>query len=483
MRATFYGFESVRKGLLASQVALDVTSQNVSNVNTEGYTRQTVDLTSMNLTGTSRYARTLGDVGVGQGVNVSGINQSRDQFLDARYRKENAQYGMWNTGLSIMTDVENVLDEVSTDGLNARLTDVYKQLQSFSLNAESIEYASNFRSSAQKLVEVFNQYSKRLDDIYNEHVYNAGTEVTTVNQIIDKIAELNTQIKHGYVQGVQPNELLDARNLQLDKLAGLIGSGYEYSEDGQVSVKLGDTYLLDAKNDNAKETLSLDSSGYPVSVTLSDGSTADVTGGSLAGYLSGLNGKGVFAEAGEDSSRGIQYFRQSIDELARIFADTFNDLNDDTGAKNLFVYNDSSGEINAGNISISDEWLKDAMYITRSISSSGEGSNDNLLRMLGSMEEKKDITPYFKGTFEEYMASVMGDMSIEVEFKKDMKNTSESVLTTVSNQRESVMGVSIDEEGINMVKYQNAYNAAARLMTAMDEMLEKMINEMGLVGR
>ncbi len=483
MRATFYGFESVRKALLASQIALDVTSQNVSNVNTEGYTRQTVSLSSLNITGTSRYARTLGDVGVGQGVDVTGIKQARDQFLDSRYRKENAQYGMWSTGLSIMSDVENVLDEVSTDGLNARLTDIYKQLQSFSLNAESIEYASNFRSSAQKLVEVFNQYSLRLQDITNEQVYNAGTEVVSVNQIINKIAELNIQIKQGYVQGVQPNELLDMRNLQLDKLSGLIGASYEYSSDGQVSVKLGGAYLLDSQNGNARETLSLDSSGYPISVLLSDGSAAEITGGNLAGYLSCLNGKGIFADAGEDSSRGIPYFQKSIDELAKIFAETFNELNDETGANSLFVYNDSSGEINAGNISLSSEWLKDAMFITRSTSSTGEGSNDNLLRMLASMEEKKDITPYFKGTFEEYMTSIMGDMSIEVEFKTDMRNSSEAVLATISNQRESIMGVSIDEEGINMIKYQNAYNAAARLMTAMDEMLDKLINNMGLVGR
>jgi flagellar hook-associated protein 1 FlgK len=103
--------------------------------------------------------------------------------------------------------------------------------------------------------------------------------------------------------------------------------------------------------------------------------------------------------------------------------------------------------------------------------------------MLQSLDSKTDVTPHFKGTFEEYVVSVISDISVQVEYLQDMKDTSESVLNTISDERESIMGVSTDEESINLVKYQKSYNAAARVMTALDEILDVLINKTGIVGR
>jgi len=212
-----------------------------------------------------------------------------------------------------------------------------------------------------------------------------------------------------------------------------------------------------------------------------------ITNGTLSGYLSGLNGEGVFADSENppgDSSKGIVYFQKSLDALAKTFADNFNTINDGSGTNKLFTGDATTGEITAGSIKISDEWLKDAQFITKTTSSSSQsGNNDNLLKMISSMDEKKSITPYFTGTFEEFATSIIGDMSTEVKYDKDMTDSSKSVLTTISNQRESVMGVSTDEEAMNMIKYQKSYNAAARLMTAMDEMLDTLITKTGLAGR
>lgn len=483
MRATFYGFEAVRKALMASQKALDVTSQNVSNLNTEGYARQRVDISSLSLdTGVSRFARAKGD-SVGQGVEVTGVSQIRDQFIDARFRKESADLGMLSARLSVLTDIEDVFDEVGANGLSARLGDFYNQLQAFSLNAETVEFASIFRSSAQKVVEVFKQYSLRLSEIRDQHIFNAGTDVNDVNNTLKKIANLNFHIKGEYSQGCTPNELLDERNLLLDKLSRLIGASYEFKADGQVSVKLKDTYLLDSGKNNRICELTLDSSGYPVSVLVDGGKPAEIIKGSIAGYLGGLNGKGVFAPAGEDSTKGILYFQQSLDELARAFADNFNSINDPSGTDKLFM-GDPSGNITAGSIRLSQEWLDDAQFITESdVLPPQGGRNENLLKMLESMNEKKGITPYFNGTFEEFAVTLIGDMSVEVQYTRDMKEASEYILNTISNQRESFMGVSLDEEAINMVKYQKSYNAAARIMTVMDEMLDTLINRTGAAGR
>jgi flagellar hook-associated protein 1 FlgK len=373
----------------------------------------------------------------------------------------------------MMTDIENIFDESSTDGLNARLSDFYKQLESFSQNSESVEYATTFRASAQKVVKVLNQYAAELSDIKDQYIYNAKTDVASVNSAVEEIAQLNLQIKGEYVRGATPNELLDKRNLLLDNLSNMTGASYELQADGQISVKLGSQVLLDSANNNEIKKLSVESSDNTVSV-LFGSEQADISTGTLSGYLSRLNGMGNFASLGEDGSMGIKYFQKSIDDFAKAFADNFNYYNGDS----LFT-GDS-----AKTISISDEWLKNSQFITRSTETSPttEGKNDNLLRMLSSMDKDQNINGV-PGTFEEYVTSLIGDMSVEVKYEKDMKNSSSAVLNTITNQRESVMGVSIDEEGVNMVKFQKSYNAAARIMTTMDEMLDTLINSTGKVGR
>lgn len=486
MRATFYSFETVRKALMASQVAIDVTNQNVSNVNTEGYARQRVDLTSISADmGPTKFART--SPSAGQGVDLGGISQIRDQFIDIRYRKQYAQYGEWSSKLSFMTDIENAIDEVSTDGLNTVLSNFYDQLQSFSLNADSIEYATTFRSAASKVTQILNQYSGELADVQQQYIFNTVTDVADLNRAVQSISELNDQIKGMTMRGTVPNELFDQRNLLMDKLANLCGATFENAEYGQINVKLGDRYLLGT--DNVAQALEVDTSGSEVAIKFSSDSTpADIATGGLKGYLAGLNGKGIFANGGEDDYKGIAYYQQSLDALAKSFADTFNTLNYKDGDKFLFTSSDG-GDITAKSIRISDEWLKDAQFVTRSTiddepgTTPGTGKNDNLLKMIEALNAKQGITSFFSGTFEEFSTSLIGEMGVDVKYCKDMTDSANAVVNTLAKQKESVMGVSIDEEGVNMVKYQKSYNAAARLMTVMDEMLDTLISKMGLVGR
>ena len=487
MRATFSGFEAIRKALMASQINLDVTSQNVSNVNTKGYTRQRADVTSISPdTTASKYAVTNAGL-VGQGVEVTGISQTRDQFLDARYRKNNAESGKWSTSLAIMTDIETVIDETTTDGLSASLTDFYNELQNFSSNAETVEYASTFRAAAKKVVEIFNQYSNQLSDVKEEQIFDCSSDVDTVNRSLERIAQLNSEIKSDLVRGTTPNELLDSRNLLLDDLSGLLGVSIEAQTDGQVSIKLGDEYLLDSQKSNYLNELVLDSSGGYVEITLEDGSAASITSGAISGYLNGINGKGIFAADSENSTNGIAYFQESINALAKAFGDNFNKINDSTGINKLFI-GDSDGKITAANIQLSQDWLANAEFITRSTNPSGttdttEGENGNLLLMLQSMDAKQSVTPYFSGTFEEFSVSVIGDAATNVEYAKDMSVSARVDLKSIANQRESISGVSTDEESVNMIKYQKSYDAAARIMTVLDEMLDTIINDIGVVGQ
>ena len=142
-----------------------------------------------------------------------------------------------------------------------------------------------------------------------------------------------------------------------------------------------------------------------------------------------------------------------------------------------------SGTTAAG-ITISSQWLADPNHITATLDPGGEkGKNDNILNMISAMSTDRAITPSFSGNFGGFLLSVMSDIAIDVDYTADMSESTGMVLNAISNERESEMGVSLNEETANLIKYQKAFAASARVMTALDEALEVIINRMGTVGR
>lgn len=482
MRPTFLGFEVARTALNASQKGLDVTSQNIANVNTEGYTRQKLEQSAISAEyGAFLYAET--DLsGVGQGVNVGSIRQLRDQFIDNRYRREYANNQSWNAALKGLLDIESVIDEISTNGLNETLMDFYQKLQTFSLNTTSIENASLLRSAAQKVTQVLNKYAERLDSLQQEKALELSIAVNDINGILTKITEMNTRIRDVIISGYNPNELLDARNVYLDQLSGYINITVQEQADGTIVVKSGNTVLIDS-NQNIRR-LSVDNSNGVYQLVDSDGQVFEPAEGAVYGHLQLLNGQGLYSGDPENAFRGIPYYQKAYDDLARQFAEVFNAMNAYDGQEKPLFVGDANGEITAASIKISTEWLADAMYITSTTQvPASPGQNDNIIAMLQKMNQPLAITPFFNGTFEEFVTSLNSEIAVDVKYYQDMAKSSDMVLLVISDQRDSVMGVSIDEEVINMVKYQKSYTAAARMMTVLDEMLDVIINRMGIIGR
>jgi flagellar hook-associated protein 1 FlgK len=479
MRATFLGFEIARKALNASQKGLDVVTQNISNANTEGYTRQRVDLSSVpSERGTYLYSNsTTSDVGMG--VNVDRISQVRDKVLDYKYRKENAINNTWNTSLSGLRDIENIIDEYDKDGLSTSLMNFYEKLHTFSSNTSNIEYASLLRTSAQTVAQTLNKYSEQLRELEQLNIEELDIVVKDVNELLDKISKINTEIKGAKVAGYTPNELLDTRNSYLDRLSGYVNIYVENHDDGTVSIKSGEVYLIQGQNVN---NISVES-GYPVNILNSDGSEFVTSNGQIFAHLQLLNGNGVYASSTESEFQGIPYYKNSLDNFAQKFAEIYNSLNEQGGVPKPLFVGDSSGNITASTIGISQEWLSDAMYITATQEDTVAGANDNIIRMIQAMDNKYTISSAFTGSFMDFITSLNGDIAMDVKYYNDMAETSDIVLLSVDEQRESVSGVSLNEESINMIRFQKSYSAAARVMTALDQALDTLINHMGIVGR
>ena len=473
MASTFYGLEIARSAVNANQVALDVTGQNIANINTDDYTRQSADLAAVNY-GSGIYTIAQHANQAGQGVTVQQISQIRDSFLDTRVRNANSESNMWNTALSALSDIEEVLDESETDGLHAMLNDFYNSLQDLSNNVGKTEYASIVRSSAEKVVQIFNQYASQFSRIREDQVTSLEIDVKDINVNINKINEINDLIKDQTVRGSVSNELLDLRNSYLDTLSEYMPIAVEANDDGTVSVLSGGESVLDS-------TFSVTVSGDETSIQRTD-SLGTVTAyspeaGTLKGYLNILNGAGKLAETGESTYNGLLYYERSFDAFADAFAGTFNAINtlDPAVPANLFEGSTAS------DIRISDAWYEDAFFLV----TSDQDSNDNIIKMINAMDNDVDTSlyPEITGTFEGFSRTMMGDIAIDTGYTEDMAGMNEDILDAVANQRESIMGVSLNDETINLTKFQRAYQAAARLMTVLDENLDTLINGMGVVGR
>ncbi len=219
---TFGSFTAARMGIYASQSALNVTGNNISNINTNGYTRQRLDLVSLHSWGTGRYANKM-NMDVGYGVISNGVSQLRDPFIDIRYRDEQSKVGASETWLKSLEQLSHTLDEVG-DGddfgiLEKQFNEYLLQLQQLKGAVGTTEYDTTVRASAEVLCNLLNSYAKALESVENNQIKNLKNEVTSVNSILTQIRDLNTEIREAGIHGAKALELRDERNVLIDELS------------------------------------------------------------------------------------------------------------------------------------------------------------------------------------------------------------------------------------------------------------------------
>ncbi|MBR2894048.1 MAG: hypothetical protein IKC03_00125 [Oscillospiraceae bacterium] len=258
---TFGMFTTARMGVYTAQQGLNLTGNNIANINTVGYTRQTLDIKSMNASGVDRYSDS--NVRVGSGAYASSISQLRDPYLDIRYRTECASVGFMDTKLSNLNDVAAVLDEVGSGDdengiLSAQLSDLLASMEKLSEYTGQMEFDTQTRSSASALVSLFNSYAQKLDEIGTNAVSNLEKDVVAVNEILTNIRDLNTNIRKCDIHGSPALEMRDERNRLIDELSQYIKIDVNYEmeeiavgvEVEKLSISVADhhpaTVLLDA---------------------------------------------------------------------------------------------------------------------------------------------------------------------------------------------------------------------------------------------
>ncbi|MBC6678342.1 flagellar hook-associated protein FlgK [Zhenpiania hominis] len=527
LRSTFAGFMTAQQALTASQRSLDVTGQNISNINTTGYTRQRLDLASISTTGAS-YSNMANNSKVGQGVQMTGVTQIRDPFLDIQYRDHLAQVGTIDAQNTILSDIGQIFDEVDMEGFRNALNDVVTQLQNMQSQDNVNQGASDtlVRSSMEVLLTILREKSVEVDRVRSDLITKLeSTDIGNINGYLQSIAELNKSIRNSQVLGSPALELMDQRNQLIDELATYLPIDVTYYD-----VNLGGDYKVDAlkitftdTDGNTYTLIDDDQAGEvrlnadnPSQVTFGirdvngkeTNDLTDVLGeGVLKGALDMLNKSGDFDNPVTDV-RGIGYYKQTLDNLVDVFAKKFNELNrqpklDANGQIEtdpitgeivyqdpptpLFETSDGSGTFTAENIRIAEGWLNGDYGIVTTVVPGPNGeysstANDNVLNMINAMEEDQKFA-HFTGSFFEAYDNIQNTQAVDQKSSNSILSNRVAVMNQIADSKDSVAGVYLDEEVMNLMKYQQSYNAAARLMTTLDEALDTLINNTGVVGR
>lgn len=511
--STFHGLEMAKKALSAQQSALYTTGHNIANANTDGYSRQRVNFQTSTPYPSVGKNRPQIPGQVGTGVDAGHIERIRDEFLDKQYRSENSRAGYWSKQSDALKRMEELLNEPSDSGLAHTMNEFWNSLEELATNPDSGGAKSVVAQKGLAVAETFNYLSESLHTIQSDLHQELEMTAQDINSLLSQINQVNDQLKqiepHGYVA----NDLYDKRDVLIDELSEMMnihvtydsaGGSAEDTAQGLVSIELVDqeghsfeppVTLLDGTTDyddhyfNDFITLDFPSDdGALESIQFKDQETlaASELMQHSRGKLSSLVNSFGYTD-GDDIKGHYPEMIQDLNRLAEVMADEFNQVHNLGGDYDIdfFVRSDNDdGTISASLITVNEEILDDPNLINANTldDNGNEDQNGENARLLAEVfaEKQADLDDHSIESFYEHMISVIG---VNTQEANRMKDNTEMLKLQVEEQRMSVSAVSLDEEMANMIKFQHAYNAAARSMTSIDELIDRIVNNMGLVGR
>jgi flagellar hook-associated protein 1 len=440
--STFFGLQTTLRGLLAQQRAVDVTSHNVANANTEGYSRQDAVM-SPSAAYDIRTGALIGGGGgqLGSGVDVTAFRRIREGFLDLQFRAQNMGLGQWQATSDALSGVESGLNEPGDNGVNAQLGKFWSAWGDVANAPESVATKQSLVSQAGVLAAQIHDVDTQLQTISNQATqeYSSLTGATgTVMQNATEINQLNAAIKAAVDSGGTPNDLMDRRDLLLDQLSQLAQVSTTDNGDGTIDVQFGDATnpLVDSTGVHWPQSL-----GTP--------------GGKLGALLQLTN----------PASGTIAGYRTTLNAFAKQLADSVNALHNPGGTgTNFFTYTNGS---EASTLTVN---VTAATVVTST--TGNPGANDVALA----------ITALRGGAADNAYQALVTQIGSDVNDANRQAITAQALTSAVDDNRQSTSGVSMDEEMTNLVKFQRAYQASARAMSTVDEMLDQLINRTGRVG-
>lgn len=452
-------FNTALSALNANQRALATISNNIANVNTDGYSRQTVDLVARRSNATPAGS-------LGTGVEVAAIRRQFDEFATRQLRESNSALNEQRTRAEQGQQLETVLFD-DGNGINSALSSFFDGLQEIAANPSSLSARQSFLSQAQVLTNRFNDIQQRFNGIQDELVDRIGSSVNDVNKLAAEIFRLNEAI--GQSQGSQPSELMDQRDEAILKLSSLVKVSVSDNGNGTVSVFIGSGQSLVLPGQ--RNTLSTDQQGR-IFINGSVEITPSIQGGQIGGYLSVQGGT-------------LDLVQAQLKNLASVIANEFNQAQaqgvglDGQPGQPLFSFipaDDDNFKKHSFTFSLN---LTDPVQVAAGSAGGGIGDNSNVLRM--AELEFKGVsgpgTPNLNGkTIGGSLRDLVGIIANEVRDSRQGSDAQQALFNFALARREATSGVNLDEEAANLLKFQQAYQASAQMISIARDTFQTLIN-------
>ncbi len=460
------GINLALQAILAHSQAIEIIEHNVANASTPGYRRQAPVLSATVPAPIFGVEHGYGAGQRGTGVAIERIQRFNLEFFDGRYRFVSSEAKSWEAQRDILLQLESTLAETSDDGLLPKLDQFWAGWQALESDPTSTGLRTNLLNEASGLVEAFHRRGEQLAQLRASQDQMVSNQVDTINDMAGEIARLNGEISRVLSVGEQPNDLLDKRDLLLDKLAETTGAVSFLQKNGEVVVAISghvlvtghDVVGLTAQPDPANSNL--------MTITWADGQAFTPPSGTLKGILE------VRDQVIPAQQAGLDQLADKLIEQVNLIHRTGYALDDSTD--NAFF--SGSGALG---ISLDANLDETKISVAKAV---GEPGNSEIAGLLAGLKWSKVMNGN-TATLGDFYNGQITELGLTVERASNNAYHHGLVSKALSDQRESVAGVSLDEEAANLAKFQKAYQAAARLMTAYDEMLNTIINGMGLVGR
>lgn len=517
MGSTLLGIMNIGKqSITNNQIALNVVSNNIANMNTENYTKQRVDFAALPAYDCYNWCSKYSNLKIGHGAEIVGISNKRSEWVDNYFRGQNTPSGYYNQIGTMASNLENLLnDELSDGGLQARFSEFFKASEALTGDPTNTAYKIAFVNAAQNISDMLNNMSKTVNGYINQAIGEFGNADSFNNSmLVSKVDELNTKLQQladanqAIIQnssgGSVASDLTDKQNAILDELSSMIplttttnpnGTVNVYI-DGQAVVKGGDV-ALDVK---AVQTTDPDN---PIQIQL-----VDDEGNIKAEDVSSSFEKssiGAILDMASPDAFGYKSVLSELDKLANAFAQEMNRIQTQADANGtplyigpdgtlvesttpLFTTTDGSTTFTAANIKINSDIVKNpslvataridttqADYDNRAVGNTGNMDLFNNLAK-GKLSALSATTPPGEGvSITDFLAGLVSKIGSEVQSINNAKDAQDAVTEQAIAERDVLYGVDLDEELADLIRFQRSYEASARVFNVANELMQLMV--------
>ncbi len=460
-----------KRSMMNNQTALQTVSHNIANKSTEGYSRQRVELQTAEPTGT-------GKLRIGNGSRAAMVTRTNNPYIEKQIQKETVNLGGAQTRADAMGRVEQVYNEQSNKGLNKYMGEFFNAFRSLSNNPESLAARTQVKESADFLARDFQRVNGQLKSIQGDIDFQLSTHIAEINDMTKEIANLNEKIKSVELNGIPANDERDRRDMLLKRMGETINIRYTEGEDGGVTVMAGSTAVLvsgfshrdllvsatgerEGKAEGHYDVFYKSTeSGTPVNIT------HQIVGGKIGGLL-------------RTRDQTINGLIEKNDSLAYQLGTKVNEAHmagvDRYNKKAVRIFDLGAGPKGASeNIKINAEVTSDVGKIASAAMPDSPG--DNRVANIISDLQYRDTMGQGESNFDEYYGSMVGEVGVQTSRANADLSSQSGLVSQLKNIRESISGVSLDEETTKLIEYQKGFEASARLIKASDEMMDTVLN-------